>query len=81
MRLIKEQLNWGKKSELKAEVLRGIKEIGSALYWIGLLDIALVSALTFSCLKFECHPAESFMYLCMRMLNACKTCSVVPLVF
>ncbi|XP_048136485.1 protein PIR isoform X3 [Rhodamnia argentea] len=41
MRLIKEQLNWGKKSELKAEVLRGIKEIGSALYWIGLLDIAL----------------------------------------
>lgn len=41
MRLIKEQLNWGKKSELKAEVLRGIKEIGSTLYWIGLLDIAL----------------------------------------
>ncbi|XWS42621.1 hypothetical protein CRYUN_Cryun16bG0029500 [Craigia yunnanensis] len=41
MRLIKEQLSWGTKSELKAEVLRGIKEIGSVLYWMGLLDIVL----------------------------------------
>ncbi|XVF06486.1 hypothetical protein REPUB_Repub06bG0052400 [Reevesia pubescens] len=41
MRLVKEQLSWGKKSELKAEVLRGIKEIGSILYWMGLLDIVL----------------------------------------
>ncbi|KAI4369469.1 hypothetical protein MLD38_017906 [Melastoma candidum] len=41
MRLIKEQLNWGKKAELKAEVLHGIKEIGSTLYWIGLLDITM----------------------------------------
>ncbi|XP_059437375.1 protein PIR [Corylus avellana] len=41
MRLVKEQLNWGTKSELKAEVLRGIKEIGSILYWMGLLDIVL----------------------------------------
>ncbi|PKI38715.1 hypothetical protein CRG98_040893 [Punica granatum] len=41
MRLINEQLNWGKKSELKAEVLSGIKEIGSVLYWIGLLDNVL----------------------------------------
>ncbi|KAK8541925.1 hypothetical protein V6N13_137495 [Hibiscus sabdariffa] len=41
MRLVKEQLSWGAKSELKAEVLRGIKEIGSALYWMGLLDIVL----------------------------------------
>lgn len=41
MRLVKEQLNWGTKLELKAEVLRGIKEIGSILYWMGLLDIVL----------------------------------------
>ncbi|KAH9784214.1 protein PIR [Citrus sinensis] len=41
MRLVKEQLNWGTKSELKAEVLHGIKEIGSVLYWMGLLDIVL----------------------------------------
>ncbi|KAK4774504.1 hypothetical protein SAY86_009439 [Trapa natans] len=41
VRLINEQLNWGNKSELKAEVLSGIKEIGSVLYWIGLLDIVL----------------------------------------
>lgn len=41
MRLIKENLNWGTKTELKAEVLRGIKEIGSVLYWMGLLDIVL----------------------------------------
>ena len=43
MRLMKEQLNWSKKIELKAEVLRGIKEIGSVLYWMGLLDTVLVS--------------------------------------
>ncbi|XP_016674422.1 protein PIR isoform X2 [Gossypium hirsutum] len=42
MRLVKEQLSWGTKSELKAEVLRGIKEIGSVLYWMGLLDIVLL---------------------------------------
>ncbi|XP_028790624.1 protein PIR isoform X2 [Neltuma alba] len=41
VRLVKEHLNWGAKSELKAEVLRGIKEIGSVLYWMGLLDIVL----------------------------------------
>ncbi|KAF2305307.1 hypothetical protein GH714_003613 [Hevea brasiliensis] len=41
MRLTKENLNWGTKSELKAEVLRGIKEIGSVLYWMGLLDSVL----------------------------------------
>ncbi|XP_038995515.1 protein PIR-like [Hibiscus syriacus] len=41
MRLVKEQLSWGTKPELKAEVLRGIKEIGSVLYWMGLLDIVL----------------------------------------
>lgn len=41
MRLVKEHLNWGTKSELKAEVLHGIKEIGSVLYWMGLLDIVL----------------------------------------
>ncbi|CAI0385290.1 unnamed protein product [Linum tenue] len=41
MRLVKENLTWGTKSELKAEVLRGIKEIGSVLYLMGLLDIVL----------------------------------------
>ncbi|KAF9670183.1 hypothetical protein SADUNF_Sadunf13G0042000 [Salix dunnii] len=41
MRVVKENLNWGTKSELKAEVFRGIKEIGSVLYWMGLLDIVL----------------------------------------
>nr|XP_007147240.1 hypothetical protein PHAVU_006G107600g [Phaseolus vulgaris]ESW19234.1 hypothetical protein PHAVU_006G107600g [Phaseolus vulgaris] len=41
VRLVKEHLNWGTKSELKAEVLHGIKEIGSVLYWMGLLDIVL----------------------------------------
>ncbi|KAJ4956396.1 hypothetical protein NE237_013179 [Protea cynaroides] len=40
-RMVKEQLNWGSKSELKAEVLHGIKEIGSVIYWMGLLDIVL----------------------------------------
>ncbi|KAB5512115.1 hypothetical protein DKX38_029143 [Salix brachista] len=41
MRVVKENLNWGTKLELKAKVLRGIKEIGSVLYWMGLLDIVL----------------------------------------
>lgn len=50
MRLVRENLNWGSKPELKAEVLRGIKEIGSVLYWMGLLDIVLVSIL-FHCSK------------------------------
>lgn len=48
MRLVKEQLSWGTKSQLKTEVLRGIKEIGSVLYWLGLLDIVLVSVLNTS---------------------------------
>jgi predicted Fe-S protein YdhL (DUF1289 family) len=48
MRVVKENLNWGTKSELKAKVLRGIKEIGSVLYWMGLLDIVLVSILVSS---------------------------------
>ncbi|XP_010549637.1 PREDICTED: protein PIR [Tarenaya hassleriana] len=41
MRLIREQLNWGTKAELKSEVLRGIKEIGSVIYLMGLLDTVL----------------------------------------
>ncbi|CAJ1961203.1 unnamed protein product [Sphenostylis stenocarpa] len=41
VRLVKEHLNWDTKSELKAEVLHGIKEIGSVLYWMGLLDIVM----------------------------------------
>ncbi|CAH9080681.1 unnamed protein product [Cuscuta europaea] len=42
MRIAKDILNcWQSKSELKAEILCGIKEIGSVLYWMGLLDIVL----------------------------------------
>ncbi|KAL2538706.1 Protein PIR [Forsythia ovata] len=42
MRIVKEHLIcWHSKSELKAEALRGIKEIGSVLYWMSLLDIAM----------------------------------------
>ncbi|XP_022151699.1 protein PIR isoform X2 [Momordica charantia] len=41
MRLINESLNWEAKSELRLEVLHGIKEIGSVLYLISLLDIVL----------------------------------------
>lgn len=40
-RLVKEYLNWHSKSELKAEGVGGIKEIGSVLYLMGLLDIVL----------------------------------------
>ncbi|XP_071924434.1 protein PIR-like isoform X2 [Coffea arabica] len=42
MRIIKEHLNcWQSKTEIKAEVFHGIKEVGSVLYWMGLLDIVL----------------------------------------
>ncbi|KAL9233414.1 hypothetical protein vseg_008421 [Gypsophila vaccaria] len=41
LRHIKEQLNWNSKTELKQDVLQAIKEIGSVLYWMGLLDIVL----------------------------------------
>lgn len=42
MRNIHEHLNcWQSKPELKIETIRGIKEIGSVLYWISLLDIVL----------------------------------------
>ncbi|XP_008809659.1 protein PIR [Phoenix dactylifera] len=40
-KIIHEQLTWGAKSDLKAEVVHGLKEIGSALYWMSLLDIVL----------------------------------------
>nr|XP_009395117.1 PREDICTED: protein PIR isoform X1 [Musa acuminata subsp. malaccensis] len=40
-KFIHEQLTWGAKSELKIEVLHGLKEIGSALYWLSLLDTVL----------------------------------------
>ncbi|OAY64583.1 Protein PIR [Ananas comosus] len=40
-KVIHEQLTWEGKSELKAEVLHDLKEIGSALYWMSLLDIVL----------------------------------------
>ncbi|XP_073290091.1 protein PIR isoform X2 [Primulina huaijiensis] len=42
MRNVHEHLNcWQSKPELKIETIRGIKEIGSVLYWISLLDIVL----------------------------------------
>lgn len=65
MRLVKEQLNWGTKSELKAEVLHGIKEIGSILYWMGLLDIVLVSVLN-----------SSSKWLCLGISNWSKCSSI-----
>ncbi|XP_020575203.1 protein PIR [Phalaenopsis equestris] len=40
-KIIHELLTWGTKSELKAEVLQSLKEVGSALYWTSLLDIVL----------------------------------------
>ncbi|KAL0360192.1 UNVERIFIED_CONTAM: protein PIR [Sesamum radiatum] len=42
IKIVQEHLNcWRLKSELKIEALRGIKEIGSVLYWMSLLDIVL----------------------------------------
>ncbi|GAA0138862.1 scaffold/adaptor protein [Lithospermum erythrorhizon] len=42
MRIVTEHFScWQSKSELKAEVLHGIKEVGSVLYWMSLLDIVL----------------------------------------
>ncbi|KAK9146311.1 hypothetical protein Sjap_006214 [Stephania japonica] len=40
-RIVKELLNWGSKTELKSEVLHGIKEIGTVLCWMALLDVVL----------------------------------------
>ncbi|KAH7690906.1 cytoplasmic FMR1 interacting protein [Dioscorea alata] len=40
-RSIHEQLTWGMKTELKTEALHNLKEIGSAIYFMGLLDIVL----------------------------------------
>lgn len=40
-KIVHEQLVWGSKAELKADVLHGMKEIGSALYWMSLLDLVL----------------------------------------
>ncbi|KAK6114868.1 hypothetical protein DH2020_007137 [Rehmannia glutinosa] len=42
IRIVQEHLNcWQSKSEMKIDALRGIKEIGSVLYWMSLLDIVL----------------------------------------
>ncbi|GFP89758.1 protein pir [Phtheirospermum japonicum] len=42
IRTVQEHFNcWQSKSEQKIESLRGIKEIGSVLYWMSLLDIVL----------------------------------------
>ncbi|KAG6466978.1 hypothetical protein ZIOFF_075219 [Zingiber officinale] len=47
-KFIHEQLTWGARSELKTEVLHGLKEIGSALYWLSLLDIVLVGNISYA---------------------------------
>lgn len=45
-KIIHEILTWEAKSEVKTEVLHDLKEIGSALYWMSILDIVLVSICT-----------------------------------
>lgn len=40
-KIIHEILTWEAKSDVKIEVLHDLKEIGSALYWMSLLDIVL----------------------------------------
>ncbi|KAM3315907.1 hypothetical protein ACQJBY_034185 [Aegilops geniculata] len=40
-KIIHEILTWEAKSDVKVEVLHDLKEIGSALYWMSLLDIVL----------------------------------------
>ncbi|KAJ0967368.1 hypothetical protein J5N97_024285 [Dioscorea zingiberensis] len=40
-RSVHEQLTWGMKAELKMEVLHNLKEIGSTIYCMGLLDVVL----------------------------------------
>ncbi|XP_068666012.1 protein PIR [Aristolochia californica] len=40
-KFVQEQLNWGSKSDIKAEVMHDLKEIGSAIYWMGLLDTVM----------------------------------------
>uniref|UniRef100_A0A0E0CV47 CYRIA/CYRIB Rac1 binding domain-containing protein n=1 Tax=Oryza meridionalis TaxID=40149 RepID=A0A0E0CV47_9ORYZ len=40
-KIVHEILTWEAKSEVKTEVLHDLKEIGSALYWMSLLDIVL----------------------------------------
>jgi hypothetical protein len=42
-KIIHEILTWEAKSDVKIEVLHDLKEIGSALYWMSLMDIVLVS--------------------------------------
>lgn len=70
MRLVKEHLNWETKSELKAEVLHGIKEIGSVLYWMGLLDIVLVGNLVRLYIYFTCFQHNwKTEYICIFQDN------------
>ncbi|KAG0477890.1 hypothetical protein HPP92_012609 [Vanilla planifolia] len=40
-KFIQELLTWETKSEPKAEVVQSLKEVGSALYWMSLLDLVL----------------------------------------
>ncbi|KAK8965771.1 Protein PIR [Platanthera guangdongensis] len=41
LKIIHELLTWAAKSELKSEVLHSLKDVGSALYWMSLLDLVL----------------------------------------
>ncbi|KMZ69117.1 hypothetical protein ZOSMA_221G00260, partial [Zostera marina] len=38
---VHEQLTWASKSDIKYDILNELKELGSILYWIGLLDTVL----------------------------------------
>lgn len=55
-KFINEILTWEDKAELRTEVLHDLKEIGNALYWISLLDIALVG------------PPSYYFFLCLYLL-------------
>ncbi|MFQ6650087.1 hypothetical protein Gotur_023077 [Gossypium turneri] len=76
MRLVKEQLSWGTKSELKAEVLRGIKEIGKrAGYHTFHANSTLVGLASW------CRWANAFTKCwresCCQPLQICYSCNCV----
>lgn len=69
VRVIQEHLNcWQSKLDLKIEALRGIKEIGSILYWMSLLDIVLVSFL----LSFLLHEIVEGIFIVLQTSTNCK---------
>lgn len=44
--VVQGHLNWRSKSELKAEVMHDLQEIGSSLYLMWLLDTAMVGTVS-----------------------------------